>query len=472
MLVLREENELLRAERDIALQKIQQLTAMLANCVVTPAQIAPTRSQFNSLDLLLPPYHQNEDPRQSATLPPHLYQTSNPFPSTAILDPLTAVDLILKGKVDYVRMNKRSDFEVVNSLVSTISQEQFNLNMPPKGLKEATITLGKFLGQPKSPLYTQYMVKIITEAAKSLCLTSNGNYLCQQLLEKCNSEDKLSFIKQIEKDMFAIANDMFGVHVLVKAVGIKELEVASVQVCADSQAHIVAAMVSYGIYESLQTGARKVWRPYLSKCRAAGETEIFEKIKGDMTGHWADLAVSSQHGTISVQQMFEGCATQDILEDLCRVATNEFGHYLIKRFLGLEPMFHAAIFTGPMFNALCNAILTSYPPLATNYYGVRFVETVIDSNRILQRPNAIKYLNSLCSQKDGRIPAIVEVANSSVGRGHLQFVLRHMPRHGDGGLMGRVRSTCRQFQTTLRNSQSGNELLRRLGLINTPSRRF
>jgi hypothetical protein len=75
--------------------------------------------------------------------------------------------------------------------------------------------------------------------------------------------------------------------------------------------------------------------------------------------------------------------------------------YLIKRFLGLEPMFHAAIFTASMFNTLSHAILTSYPPLATNYYGVRFVETVIDSNRLLQRSNAIKYLNSLCSQKDG-----------------------------------------------------------------------
>ncbi|BEI96052.1 hypothetical protein CcaverHIS631_0110010 [Cutaneotrichosporon cavernicola] len=379
ILALRKHNQLLVAERDMAIQKIQQLTAM----------------------------------------------------------PLTTVDLIIKGKVDYLRMNKRSDFELVNCLVSTISQEQFNLNIPPKGLKEATITLGKSLGQPKFAVYTQYLVKMITEQAKSLCLTSNGNHLCQQLLEKCDSEDKLNFIKQIEEDMFAIANDMFGVHVLVKAIGVRELE-------------------------------------YLSKCRTSGDTGIFDKIKTDMTGSWADLAVSSQHGTISLQQMFEGCATQDlvILEDLPRVATNEFGHYLIKRFLGLEPMFHAAIFTASMFNALAHSILTCYPPLATNYYGVRFVETVIDSNRLLQRANAIKYLNSLCSQKDGRIPAIVDVANSSVGRGHLQFVLRHMPRHGDGGLMSRVRSTCRQFQTTLRNSQSGNELLRRLGVINTPARRF
>lgn len=56
----------------------------------------------------------------------------------------------------------------------------------------------KSLGQPKFPVYTRYMVKMITESAKSLCLTSNGNYLCQQLLEKCNIEDRLNFIREIE----------------------------------------------------------------------------------------------------------------------------------------------------------------------------------------------------------------------------------------------------------------------------------
>jgi hypothetical protein len=48
-----------------------------------------------------------------------------------------------------------------------------------------------------------------------------------------------------------------------------------------------------------------------------------------------------------------------------------------------------------------HAILTAYPPLATNHHGVQFVEFVISSNRILQRNNIVKYIESLCSQKDG-----------------------------------------------------------------------
>lgn len=44
---------------------------------------------------------------------------------------------------------------------------------------------------------TQYLLTVILEWAKPLCYTSNGNYLCQQLLEKGSTEDKINFIKVI-----------------------------------------------------------------------------------------------------------------------------------------------------------------------------------------------------------------------------------------------------------------------------------
>lgn len=55
----------------------------------------------------------------------------------------------------------------------------------------------------------------------------------------------------------------------------------------------------------------------------------------------------------------------------------------------------------PMIKGVSHAILTAYPPLATNHHGVQFVEFVIGSNRVLQRTTISKYLESLCSQKDG-----------------------------------------------------------------------
>jgi hypothetical protein len=36
-------------------------------------------------------------------------------------------------------------------------------------------------------------------------------------------------------------------------------------------------------------------------------------IAEEMTGRWADLAVSNENGSISVQQIFEGCANQELM---------------------------------------------------------------------------------------------------------------------------------------------------------------
>lgn len=58
-------------------------------------------------------------------------------------------------------------------------------------------------------------------------------------------------------------------------------------------------------------------------------------------------------------------------------------------------------FQEPMIKTVSHAILTAYPPLATNHHGVQFVEFVIGLNRILQRTTIAKYLEALCSQKDG-----------------------------------------------------------------------
>lgn len=55
----------------------------------------------------------------------------------------------------------------------------------------------------------------------------------------------------------------------------------------------------------------------------------------------------------------------------------------------------------PMIKGVSHAILTAYPPLATNHHGVQFVEFVLSSNRVLQRSNIAKYIDGLCSQKEG-----------------------------------------------------------------------
>lgn len=61
----------------------------------------------------------------------------------------------------------------------------------------ATDSKGR-LGQSRSTHITQHLINVILEWAKALCFTSNGNYLCQQLLEKGTTEDRISFIKVIQ----------------------------------------------------------------------------------------------------------------------------------------------------------------------------------------------------------------------------------------------------------------------------------
>ncbi|WOO77662.1 Meiotic coiled-coil protein 2 [Vanrija pseudolonga] len=486
------ERSIMQTENARLVHEVHQLSSLIRNqqpggIIDRPRQIAgralgptsPTTHTPPSYDNqnYLPPFRDSLYQAGGHSIPDrHMGFHSSPNLAATLQDPSTyhpsqqTVDLILSGKLDYMRMDPRSEHDLIRPLVWTIAHQEPKNNTQAATLKIAANALGSRLGQPRSMPITHYLISVILEWAKPLCFTSNGNYLCQQLLDKGTTEDKINFIKVIENDVVPIANNKFGAHVLVKAVGVKELE-----------GLISAALLKYGIYESMQTGARKVWRPYLCKCRSHNQTEIFDKIKETMKGRWADLAVSNENGSISVQQIFEGCANQDlidacfheasyisgvitdiqILEDISRVANNQFGHFAINKLLNFHETF---------IKPVSHAILTAYPPLATNHHGVQFVEFVISSNRIQQRNNIVKYIESLCSQKDGRTPAMVPVANSSVGRGHLQSILRQVPP-GERALMSRVHNTCRQFQTTLRNSQSGNELLRSLSIINTPARR-
>jgi hypothetical protein len=50
---------------------------------------------------------------------------------------------------------------------------------------------------PRESVPTTILINAIIEWAKDLCFTSCGNYLCQQLLERGDVEDKLNFIAKI-----------------------------------------------------------------------------------------------------------------------------------------------------------------------------------------------------------------------------------------------------------------------------------
>ena len=121
---------------------------------------------------------------------------------------------------------------IIYSLAPFYSRTSAGLKSAVNSLAVCTLTHSLALSSsqnrlalPRDSESALILVQAIIEWAKKLCYTSCGNYLCQQLLERAETKDKLTFIDQIRDEIVAIASDKFGTHVLCKAISVKELEV-------------------------------------------------------------------------------------------------------------------------------------------------------------------------------------------------------------------------------------------------------
>ncbi|ORX37965.1 armadillo-type protein [Kockovaella imperatae] len=362
-------------------------------------------------------------------------------PSMDSVPSMALVNSVLQGTFDYSQMHHA----YIRPIVWVVAHRQPRNNSESGGLKAAVNALATRLTLPRESEAVIVLIDAILEWAKALCFTSCGNYLCQQLLEKGEADDKRKFIQEIQEDLVPIASDKFGTHVLCKAVAVKELEES-----------IADALIKHGIFESFKTGARRLWREYLEKCRQCRNFDIFVKINDEMEGRWAELACANEHGSIAVQQVFEVFGSHELMEpcfrellnEISRVANNQFGHFVVTKLIGYPPLYRPA----------CDAILGAYPPVATSHHGVNFAKIALTEGG---RASIVKYVEAICNTDDGKTPGIVAIATSSIGKAHLTFVLSCLTP----GEHVRVRQVCRAFSTTLRNSQSGNDLLRSLGLI-------
>nr|XP_019009113.1 uncharacterized protein I206_05758 [Kwoniella pini CBS 10737]OCF47894.1 hypothetical protein I206_05758 [Kwoniella pini CBS 10737] len=314
---------------------------------------------------------------------------------------------ILQGSFNFADMPN----EFIRPIVWIIAHRIPKSSSESSGLKAAVNALASRLGLPRGNDTTRILVRSIIQWAKPLCFTSCGNYLCQQLLDRADMQDKAAFIREIQDDIIPIASDKFGTHVLCKAIMIKELE----QPISDS-------LINFGIFDSMKTGARRLWREYLEKSRQARQFDIFVKINAEMIGRWSELACINEHGSIAVQQVFEVFGSQElmepafkeILDDIAKVANNQFGHFAITKLIGY-PQLH---------RRTCEAILNYYPPVAVTHHGVNFAKIALTEGG---RGSIVKYVDAICSHNDGtaelgvysRTPGIVAIATSSIGKAHL-----------------------------------------------------
>lgn len=54
------------------------------------------------------------------------------------------------------------------------------------------------LALPRETDIVNILIHAIIQCAKPLCFTSCGNYLCQQLVERGDTDDKITFINAIQ----------------------------------------------------------------------------------------------------------------------------------------------------------------------------------------------------------------------------------------------------------------------------------
>ncbi|TYJ55223.1 hypothetical protein B9479_004053 [Cryptococcus floricola] len=359
--------------------------------------------------------------------------------------PPVVVHSVLQGTFNFAAMPP----QLIRAIVWTLAYCQPKNNHESAGLKTAVKALTTRFGVTDTSDPSSILTRAIIEWAKPLCYTSCGNYLCQQLLERGNLSDKKAFLDMIWHDIVPIASNKFGTHVLCKAINLKELEEP-----------VAEALFKHGAFDSMQTGTRRLWREYLEKCRQAKKLDVFDKINLEMAGRWADLACVNEHGSISVQQVFEVFGNydlmipcfQEIVENISMVSNNQYGHFVVTKLVSF-PSF---------YKQTCEAIIDAYPPVATTHHGVNLAKIALTEGG---RASFARYVEAICKQDEGRTPGIVTIATSSIGKAHLTFVLSCLTPSEHI----RIRNTSRAYCITLRNCQSGNDLLRALGIMHSTS---
>ncbi|ODN83062.1 hypothetical protein L202_01287 [Cryptococcus amylolentus CBS 6039] len=334
--------------------------------------------------------------------------------------PPVVVHSVLQGTFNFAAMPP----QLIRAIVWTLAYCQPKNNHESAGLKTAVKALTTRFGVTDTSDPSSILTRAIIEWAKPLCYTSCGNYLCQQLLERGNLSDKKAFLDKIWHDIVPIASNKFGTHVLCKAINLKELEEP-----------VAEALFKHGAFESMQTGTRRLWREYLEKCRQAKKLDVFDKINLEMAGRWAQLA-----------------CVNEIVENISMVSNNQYGHFVVTKLVSF-PSF---------YKQTCEAIINSYPPVATTHHGVNLAKIALTEGG---RASFARYVEAICKQDEGRTPGIVTIATSSIGKAHLTFVLSCLTPSEHI----RIRTTCRAYCITLRNCQSGNDLLRALGIMHSSS---
>ncbi|CDZ97192.1 Translational repressor Pumilio/PUF3 and related RNA-binding proteins (Puf superfamily) [Phaffia rhodozyma] len=474
-LLSRPEKDLMAPSKDMALElmsrKIQQMEAKLNNQTAMMLQLRDENV------VLKERYDNNVRDDVSRSLsPPYSVHSAQSFGFESRRDcrtePGTPVDTAVKcaigviGENDFSTRMYEPDPEVVAKILSQSCSYSLVL---PSEYRALTWTLANrtqrsaqeghalkfavnFLISRVHQLRGQPMENVVHQAILSelmgLAQTANGNYLVQQLIECGGASTRMDVYEAVRDNLLKLSNDKYGTHVVCKIAEYSEI-----------RAVLIPDLIKIGVAETFQTGARRLWKAIFKGSSRANEMAVFDTIITEMRGNWTECATSTENGTISVQQVFETWPAPtymepvfvEIMENISRIANGGWGHFLISKILA-NPSTN-------LRSIILMALLESPSPVAVGHHGISFLRTALLE---LGRPGVEAYVDNLCTvKKGGHAPQIVEIAGTVVGPGHISFLWTMLT----DAEKNKIKDACRNHIVSIRGSQSGNNLLRQLGLM-------
>ncbi|RXK36337.1 hypothetical protein M231_06374 [Tremella mesenterica] len=312
----------------------------------------------------------------------------------------------------------------------------------------------------------QLAVDLILNHARELCLSPEGNRLCQTFLDRADPLDRERFIEKINQHLIELLQDKHRARKVIMHAAQQER----------LQTLMLARMQTLGAYETLLAGGVCVWRDYLVRCRMAGEQETFEHFAKELRGKWADLCCAREEGTIAVQQLVETLADDnnpgqidnpaikslmgecltEIIDSLQRCAADEYGHFTVERMLDVNAT----------REPISRALVEAEPPIARTIHGASVVVRVFPNRNHLST-----YIRKICTKSNGADLGIVTITKSPGAAKHNEILRRSVmmvggAMHKCGNVYSQsystvpkvLRDACLESAATIRSTKEGVDL--------------
>ncbi|SEI34241.1 YALIA101S04e14092g1_1 [Yarrowia lipolytica] len=291
----------------------------------------------------------------------------------------------------------------------------------------------------------------IIDSVTKLCipLVTNrfGNFLVQRSIEYASSHKRALLVKQMVGHMSDLSVDIFGCHVVQKALDFTDDEELKRQLVDD-----LLESVSDTINHKY---ACHVWQRVFELDKGMRSPHFMQSVIESLRGRWLDIS-SSESGSLVIQTMVQNCtyeelALNDALDEISSavkaLAVSRWGSWVVRQLCSMN---------GPGGDAIRSLVyeelshdLSTY---GLDYSACRVLETIVqkddgkDGNGALRK----RYVEWLAK---GSRPPLVSLARDSNGHVIVVALLQ-------AGVKEPLETIIRKNYVTLRSSKFGTKICR------------